>query len=63
MSSPPYLAKLTALKSLDLSHSMLGDVGHGLPALAELEELKLGATPDHRPIKPQLPQAPSKLQE
>jgi Leucine-rich repeat (LRR) protein len=43
--SLPYLAKLTALKTLDLSHTMLGDVGiESLPALAELEDLNLGAT-------------------
>jgi internalin A len=34
---------LTGLRSLDLSHTMLGDVGiESLPALAELEELHLG---------------------
>jgi Leucine-rich repeat (LRR) protein len=41
----PYIAELTALKSLDLSHSMLNDVGlESLPALTELEDLDLGAT-------------------
>jgi hypothetical protein len=33
----------TALQSLDLSHTMLGDIGiESLPALAGWEELKLG---------------------
>jgi internalin A len=41
----PYLAALTGLKSLDLSHTMVGDVGlESLPALSELEELDLGGT-------------------
>src|SRR5260370_32769936 len=38
-----HIAQMTNLRALDLSHSMLGDVGlERLPALGELEELRLG---------------------
>lgn len=43
--SLPYIAILTDLRVLDLSHTMLGDGGlESLPALAQLEELNLSAT-------------------
>lgn len=43
--SLPYIAVLTELRVLDLSHTMLGDGGlESLPALSLLEELDLGAT-------------------
>jgi hypothetical protein len=41
----PYVARLTNLRSLDISYTMLGDVGlEHLPELSQLEELKLGGT-------------------
>ena len=39
----PYVGEMTGLRSLDISYTMLGDVGlEHLPALSELETLKLG---------------------
>src|SRR6516164_4321385 len=39
----PAIAQMTGLRSLDVSHTMLEDVGlENLPALTELEELYLG---------------------